>query len=260
MCTIVALLGLHPELPLIVGANRDEAIGRPASAPRWRGEGEGAFLCGLDERAGGTWMGATRRGFVVGLTNQRTLRFDERAPRSRGQVALEALRAGSSEAVRELLGRLDPSPLLPFNLIFGDAQGLHIAYIRRDPPSVELLALEPGIHVLTNDRIGSAEFPKAERARRLAEPLVALPWEELAPAFQALLADAELPEEGSFPLPAGGPLDPALLRRLQAICIHLPFYGTVSSTLLAAASGELRSYLYAEGRPCEAPFVQRSAL
>ena len=48
-------------------------------------------------------------------------------------------------------------------------------------------------------------------------------------------------------------------RRLQAMCIHTPTYGTVSSTLLALTPGAAARYLYAAGHPCEAPLVDARA-
>ena len=102
MCTIVLLHRVHPRWPVVIAANRDEYYSRAASAPEVLTRDPVPVLGGRDARHAGTWMGATQRGFFVGLTNQRTLRPADASRRSRGEVVLEALRRGSREAVDEL--------------------------------------------------------------------------------------------------------------------------------------------------------------
>ncbi len=113
--------------------------------------------------------------------------------------------------------------------------------------------------MLTNDRIGSPEFPKAARASELVAPLVGLPWEELAPELARVLADHEKPALADVPPPpAGSRFDHAMARELQAICIHTAAYGTCSATILALQAGRVVHYLFADGPPCRAPFREVS--
>jgi uncharacterized protein with NRDE domain len=253
MCTIIALHGVQPELPLVVAANRDEFLDRPAGGPRLIQRTPPA-IGGVDLERGGTWMAASAEGLFVGLTNQRPTRPQGTAPRSRGALVLEALRTGSVAGIRALLETRPYHEYNAFNLMFGDGKELWVAYGRPDAP-VELLALEPGVHVLVNDRMGSPHFPKAHRARSLVEPLAARPWPQLAEGLQGVLADHHLPAPESLaPLPSGLMLPPEVARQLQALCIHLPRYGTRSATLLALEPGQLRHYRFAEGKPCEATF------
>ena len=68
MCTLVAGFAPASPLPLWVAANRDELLARPASAPRrWPNE---PFWAPRDEVAGGSWLGLTRAGLFVGVTNR----------------------------------------------------------------------------------------------------------------------------------------------------------------------------------------------
>ncbi len=68
MCTLVAFIGAWPESALIVAANRDERLDRPASGPgRWEGE---QFMAPRDEQSRGTWLGLHRSGLFVGVTNR----------------------------------------------------------------------------------------------------------------------------------------------------------------------------------------------
>ena len=255
MCTIVVMHRCNPSYPLIVAANRDEIYARDARPPRPRVE-DARVVAGVDCEHGGTWMGVHQSGFFVGLTNQRTWTFRRPSPRSRGAVAVAALRAGSRAAVTEMLRSLDPSEYNSFNLVWGDATGVEVAYARRDRPDIAIEALPPGLHVLANDRIGSPHFPKAERARDLALDAVSRPWPELVPALRGLLADHSLPPLDRVPAPpAGVPIEHALVRDLQALCIHTPFYGTRSSTIIAIDEERIAHYLFADGPPCTTAHV-----
>src|SRR5690606_29840158 len=102
---------------------------------------------GVDGERGGTWMGATAGGFFVGITNQRTWRVPDSSLRSRGEVALNALSAGSVRAAETLLGELDADLYNDFNLVFGDGDELRVAYARRGG-GITLEALSPGIYAL----------------------------------------------------------------------------------------------------------------
>jgi hypothetical protein len=51
-----------------------------------------------------------------------------------------------------------------------------------------------------------------------------------------------------------------LVRRLKALCIHTPFYGTRSATRIALDPGRVAHYAFADGPPCRTPFVDYSHL
>jgi uncharacterized protein with NRDE domain len=258
MCTIVALRNVHHEFPLIVAANRDEFIAR-ASLPPGRLSDNPVVVGGRDRSRGGTWMGVAARGFFVGVTNQRTWVAADRGLRSRGEVVLACLQDNDTDKVLQRLRDLDARDYNPFNLMFGDDQSLHVAYVRREPPHLVIEALGDGPHVLANDRIGSVHFPKAERAMSLvSDPqLSALSWEVLYPRLAAMLGDHALPPNERIEDPPPGALLPKFVaRKLQALCVHTPTYGTVSSTLLALKRGSVAHYLYADGRPCKTRFCE----
>lgn len=255
MCTIVVLHEAHTELPLVVAANRDEFLDRAATPPRRVLDAPAAWA-GLDAVAGGTWMGATEGGFFVGVTNQRSHQPPDRALRSRGQLALAVLARGSVAAAEAFLAGVDARDYNDFNLIFGEPGRVTVAYGRRTRARpLELEALPPGVHVLANDRLGSPEFPKAERAAVLVRPALSAPWPVLRARLEATLADRERPPLEAVPAPPlGSTFTREIVRELQAICIRLPRYGTRSSTVLAADGGGLRTYRFADGPPDQAPF------
>lgn len=255
MCTIVAIKGLHPELPLVVAANRDEFYGRAASPPRVVSEAP-RVVAGVDLQAGGTWMGASERGHFVALTNQRQfLRGHDGGKASRGEVVMDALRQPDVRAVEAYVRSLDARRYNPFNLFFGDASALYVVYAHGDRAEAEIQSLGDGLWVLPNDRIGSPEFPKTLRAVGLIEPHVRAPWPALSATLRAALGDHQEPPEREVPMPPPeSRFDHATLRRLQALCIHTPVYGTRSATVLALTPGRVAHYLFADGPPCTTAF------
>jgi uncharacterized protein with NRDE domain len=251
MCTVLILRHVHPEWPLILAANRDELYERPTSGPRLLPGSPRVLVPGVDQIRGGTWMGVTDGGFFVGLTNQRGGDAQGPAPRSRGEVVLSALRAGNIESIERYLDTLAPSDFNPFNLLYGDAQALRVAYVRPGQPLLRE-DVPAGIHVLPNDVLDTPGLPKVERARMLAAEHVRKPWPLLAPALQEVMADHHLPDAGQLPTPPPGTTySPEQARRFQALCIHTPQYGTRSFTLLALEPGRVAHCQVSEKPPCQ---------
>lgn len=259
MCTLIAVCRRHPTYPLIVGANRDEFYARPSTLPQIT-EADGVrILAPRDELAGGTWMGANERGLFVALTNQREHRPPDRTRRSRGQVVMSLLGQTSVEAMEAQLASTDPRETNDFNLLFGDAGALRVAYSRAAAEAIEVGPLDDGVWVLPNDRIGSPDFPKAARALSAVEALAP---EELFPeGLRTVLSDPTMPPLEAIPEPpATSRFDRALLQRLQALCIHTPHYGTRSATLLALGARGVERYLFADGPPCTTDFHDFASL
>jgi uncharacterized protein with NRDE domain len=260
VCTVVAIKGQHPEYPLVVGANRDEYYARASGPPRVLEEGP-RIVAGVDLAKGGTWMGANEHGVFVAITNQRTHERGHAGTFSRGLMVMAALARPEVAAIDELLSKTDPDEYSAFNLMYGDARELRVAYARPGQPRIETVALDDGTWILTNDRLGSPEFPKAERALERVAPIVRAPWDELAPALAGVLGDHEKPPIEAIAEPPPGSLFPReLLHELQAICIHTAVYGTRSATILALEPGRVARYLYADGPPCTTAFVDVATL
>lgn len=261
MCTLVILRHLHPEYPLVLAANRDELYARAAAdtgllalAPR--------VLGGRDLERQGTWMGVNDGGLFVGLTNQRGSAFLDRASRSRGEAVLDALQQTSVEGIERYLDALDAREFLPFNLLYGDARTLRVAYARRESARVHREDVPPGLHVLANDVLDSPALPKVARARELAERAAHLPWPETVRTLHAAMADHTLPERAPEPLPQerDHPAFLAHARELQAVCIHTPAYGTRSSALIALEPGRVAHYLAVNTPPCQGDYRELAPL
>ncbi|RKH35044.1 hypothetical protein D7Y13_01050 [Corallococcus praedator] len=251
MCTVLILRDVHPEWPLVLAANRDEFYARPAHGPKVLSESP-RVVGGQDVERGGTWMGVTHEGVFVGLTNQRGARGLGSAPRSRGEVVLRALQAGSVEAIERYLGTLPAPEFLPFNLLYGDGRVLRVAYARPGHPHLLHEDVPPGVHVLPNDSLDNLALPKVARAHALAEGVAGRPWPELVTGLQAALADHALPprDAATGPLSEDG-LPADFLQQLQALCIHTEVYGTRSAAIVALAPGRVGHYLATDTSPCQ---------
>ncbi|MCB9540213.1 MAG: NRDE family protein [Myxococcales bacterium] len=254
MCTLVVLHRAHPDWPVVCAANRDEYYARPTEPPQVLLERPHA-VGGRDALAGGTWMGVTASGFFVGLTNQPPDGAPDPSRASRGQVVLDALAAGSTAAAEARLRGLRPGAHNPFNLVFGDADGLRVLYARDTGHA--FADVPPGVHVLPNGRLNDAGFPKVQRARALLTPLPA-DGEALLTRLQRVLADGDRPADAPA-RPRDG-LDAETRRALHALCVRTPAYGTRSASIVALRPGGVARYLHADGPPDRAPFVDRTAL
>lgn len=254
MCTILFLHRAHPRFPLVLGANRDEFYDRPSARPRRLSDAPRA-AGGVDLRAGGTWMGVNEHGIAVGLTNQRTWRAPDPKARSRGEIVTRALAARTPAEIVEQLAGVDPARYNAFNLLFGNAADVYVAYARPEAPAVEIVSAPEGVHVLANDRLGAPGFPKAERARALASAMGGVEWPDLRRGLAAILADHQRAVIEAVPVPPdGSAYDREFVWRNEQICTHGDAYGTCSSSIVALREGGVAHYAYADGPPCRAPF------
>ena len=91
MCTLAAYCGLFAEAPLVVAANRDELLQRPTATPSLLRDQPPRAFGGRDLQAGGTWLGVSETGLVVGMLNRQSSVPPDPARRSRGQLCLDLL-------------------------------------------------------------------------------------------------------------------------------------------------------------------------
>lgn len=253
MCTLLILNHVSQEFPVIVAANRDEFLERPATDAQVLLEKPRA-IGGVDIQSQGTWMGATEDGFFVGLTNQRSFLAADVERLSRGPLVLNTLQQGSLDAAIEYLGTLKGSDFNPFNLLFGDVDRLFVAYGRVDQDEIVVEEVPRGIHILPNDILNSQAFPKVDRAKAILgeHDLSSLTWDEVVGVLQSVLSDRDLPPLDKVIYPEEGQHYPhELFQQLQALRVDLPGYGTRSSTLVALQSGRVAHYLFTNNAPDE---------
>lgn len=234
MCLVVLALRASPLYPLVVAANRDEFLDRPA-VPAGFWPGPAGLLAGRDLKAGGTWMGVTRAGRFAALTNVRAPgSFDPSAP-SRGHVVVRFL-LGADEPVRHL-ERLAAEPVRRngFNLVAGSTGRLAWFSNAGGRPR----EIEDGVHAVSNALLDTA-WPKARRSAaglaRILEREDEIDPEELF----ALLSDREPAPDAELPDTGVGL---AAERALSSPFIAAPGYGTRGTTLLLVGRDGYASFL-----------------
>ncbi len=259
MCLLVVVSRLDPGMPLVVGANRDERLDRPATAVTVLREAGPRIVGGRDEEAGGTWLAVNEHGVVAGLTNRPSPSGRDPSKRSRGELPLAlAAHRDAPSAVEDLMARVRVAHYNPAWLLVGDRTSLYALDMTGggsgDPgdggPSVEELG--PGVHILENNPLHAAS-PKEGHVRQLLGDLDALGGAALLERVRSVLMDHTVPEAAAE---EGRPV-PTL-----AACVHTDTYGTRSSTVVGvpAAPGRQPRLLVADGHPCTSPYLDASDL
>jgi len=241
VCLLIALSRMVDGAPLVIGANRDEFYGRPATAMTVLRERGPRLLGGRDHLAGGTWLAVSEHGVVAGLTNQPATSGPRRDPakRTRGELPLMfAAYPDAATAVQEVCAKLDPGAYNPCWLLVGDRQALFSVGLAGGT-APEVRELPPGQYVLENVPLD----PPSEKAARIGAELTG----RLAVARDA----AEAGVAG-----ASGAVD-ALQRVLRGNEVHLEEhqYGTRSSLVVTVPWAGRPELLLAEGPPSLAPFT-----
>ena len=237
MCTLVVAVSVWASAPLVVAANRDEQLARPAAPPyRWRRDDEPFVFAPRDLSAGGTWLGV-RGAMFVGITNRFMGRVPPPGPRSRGELVLDALAAGSVEAAAERIAGLDPGMHNPFHLVMADRWGARLVWNDGERHHHEVLAA--GLHVITERSRGAAP---TERDGLLRRRLEERQWgsEPGIDEWRGLLSEHAA-------------------SALEGPCVHADDreYGTRCSTVVRVEGGI--GFWHADGRPCVTAYVDMSA-
>ena len=246
MCTLAIYFQVFSEFPVIIAANRDEYLARPALPPTSLLD-QPHVVGGKDLVANGTWLGINQFGLVAGLLNRSRASYGEPDPalRSRGLLCLDALRHRTAAEAANFVRRQRGADYNPFNLLVASADDAFVAYNRSG--RLEIVPLTPGMHLLTNLDLNDFECPRISRAHD---------------RFAALCTSPDFARD-----PVGSREQLALLladhstqldtreARPNALCLHMGNYGTRSSSLIFEASNGTISHFFAPGPPCTTPFA-----
>ena len=240
MCTLAIFHRVFPAHPLVVAANRDEFLARPAAPPGLLVTDPFRAVGGRDLLAGGTWLGLSEVGLVVGVLNRQSPAPPDLRRRSRGHLCVDLLGArNAAEAAARVAG--EPAARYnPFNVLVADADAAFVATASaRAAPRVAPLA--PGLHLLTNLDVDDPTCPRIAASHRgFAAAGAAFARNGDIDAFVARLRSV-LADHATA-------LDP---RGPGSLCRHLADYGTRSSTvILVRAEGGALHYFHADGPPC----------
>lgn len=264
MCTAVILRRPGHNWPLLFAGNRDEMRDRPAKAPARHWPDRPEVIGGLDETAGGTWLGINEHGLLSSILNRIGSLGPKAGKRSRGELVLEALDHADAQSAAEALTNLNPQAYRSFNLIVADEKDAF--WLRNqgrdDTEEVECFPIPEGLSMISAYDLND---PDSARIRR-----------HMSDFIEAEAPDPEAPvlQQDSF-IPSGWEAWHRLLRRDTAASDGDPYaamavqldngFETVSGSLIALPSTDYRArqpeqarlrWLYAEGSPKTAPYKE----
>jgi uncharacterized protein with NRDE domain len=163
MCLLAILYRTVNDAPLLVAANREEFYNRPFLPPHVQGEGP-RFLAGIDERAGGTWLGVNENGVVAAVTNRPKSSIPEQL-RSRGLLCRELLEHTSAGDAAEYAARqLATGHYAGANFVVADGQSGWIIEAADEIRQTELTA---GLQLVTNGVPNDQRDPRQELVREM---------------------------------------------------------------------------------------------
>lgn len=236
MCIAYLALGVDPNWPLFIAANRDESHARPTRpAAPWIDTPE--IIGGQDLEAGGTWFAVQRQGRFALLTNYRDMRPATGRERSRGALCTNYLLAPPSVSPADYLQQVsqESDHYQGFNLIVGQWQPeqhqFHCYYYsnRSDTPT---RALSAGHYVVSNHLLNTP-WPKSQRLQQhLKQHVLAQQFMDIDAAY-LLLRDEQKAPVAKLP-------DTGLDAKTELL-VSSPFiinneYGTRSSSVWAVDS------------------------
>jgi hypothetical protein len=168
MCSVIFLRRPDHAWPLILGANRDEMLSRAWKPPARHWPDRPEIIAGLDELAGGSWLGMNDDGVVAGALNRERSLGPAPGLRSRGELVLEALDHSDAADAAAALGDLDGRAYRPFNLFVADNrdafwlrnEGANGSGGARDRGRVEVFPIPEGLSMLTAVDLSDRESPR----------------------------------------------------------------------------------------------------
>ena len=244
MCTLAIYFQMTDDYPIVIAANRDEYLDRPAAKP--------TTLCarphvvgGKDLRAGGTWLGVNEYGLVVGLLNRRTEAPPHPDARSRGLLALDALRCRTAREAADFAAGQRAQDYNPFNLLIATRDATFVAYNRIE--RIEVVQLQPGFHLLTNLDVNDFECPRISASYAKFAELGKDVGFRRDPLMRRVQLQHLLADHNTQLDPRSG--------RPNSICMHLDAYGTRSSSQIFVGHGndDIEHY-FASGPPCRTAY------
>jgi len=221
MCLIAFAYKTHPEYPLIVAANRDEAYRRPTRAARFWDDYP-SVLAGKDLKSGGTWMGINKSGKFAALTNYRDPSIIKEDPPTRGDLVLNFLT--EEIEIEKYLNNVDTDAgkYMGFNLLAGSVDALfHYSNQER-----KINRISPGVHALSNHLLNTP-WPKVEKVKKRLKEMISGSFNKEA-LFELLKDNTAAPDEK---LPDTG-IGQKFERQVSPIFIKSENYGTRNSTIL----------------------------
>ena len=240
MCTLAIYFRMTDDYPIVIAANRDEYLDRPAAEPTVLCE-RPHIVGGKDLRAGGTWLGVNEYGVVCGLLNRRTEAEPNPNARSRGLLCLDALRRKTAREAADFAASQNARDYNPFNLLIASRDATFVAYNRIE--HIEVVELKPGFHLLTNLDVNDFECPRISASYEKFAALGKDVGFRRDPLLRRVQLQQLLADHNTQLDPRSG--------RPNSICMHLDAYGTRSSSqIFVGRDNDAIEHYFAPGPPC----------
>lgn len=246
MCTVVVLRRSGHDWPLILAGNRDEMVSRPWLPPGRHWSDRPEIVAGLDQTAGGTWLGINDHGVVATVLNREHTLGPLAGKRSRGELPLDALDHADAAGAVEALADLDGRAYRPFNMVIADNRDAFWLCLREDGARIQVEPIPEGLSMVTGTDMNQPDYPRHALYRPLFQAAPApdpdnddwARWQEL---LGSRIWDGEAGPRGSM-------------------CVVTPVgFETGSSALLALPSinrfGTKPIFRFAPGRPDRTDFA-----
>ena len=222
MCLLIVVSRVLPQWPLIIAANRDERLHRPAEPVM--------VLRGERPQDGGRPGSAGRRHLAGRERPRRRGGTDEQAGDRRPRSVQTVARGNPSRADRSrqrgaagisTFGLLAAGGLQPVLGPVGDRSSLHYVDVTQ-PDRVRSVELTPGIHVLENKPLEEPS-KKAEHVRQVLGDVRGMRVDQVLARLRRVMTDHAVNED-----PADDTERSQLVSRASACCVHTEEYGTRS--------------------------------
>ena len=249
MCTLIILRRPDHPWPVLLAANRDEMADRPWLPPGRHWPDRPEVVAGIDELAGGTWLGLNDHGLVAGILNRRESLGPDPMLRTRGELVLEALDHADAVDAARALAAIDGRSYRSFNMIIADNRDAFWIY-GLGPDGDGRIGKRPlaaGLAMVTAYDLDDAQSSARIRLHRPRFEAARPPDPESGDwsSWIALLASRDS-------LPGMGPGE------AMTVLTDTPF-GTLSSSLMALPAigrkGIRPVWLFCSGRPDEEPHL-----
>lgn len=244
MCTLVFAYRPDADWPVLLAANRDEKIGRPALPPGRHWDNRPQVVAGKDIEGGGTWLGLNDAGVVAGILNRSGTLGPAAGKRSRGEIVLRTLDYADATTAARALDELATQAYRPFNLVVADSR--EAFWLRSlGTGAIERWRLPPGISMITaHDRNDT----RSHRIRTYLPLFQAAPLpdpdKDHWATWKALLASRDRAADDG-------------LEESAMTIADRDGFGTVSSALIALPAAGKEGppvFRFADGRPDETLF------
>lgn len=228
MCLIFIANQCHPGYPLVIAANRDEFYQRPSlPAAFWKDRPD--ILSGIDQQAGGTWLGVTSGGKIAALTNYRDPKLIDLSAPSRGALVKDFL--VDKTPPEKYLQNIQSGDVRynPFNLLAGElSPGANMSFHYYSSIENSISTVPPGVHGLSNELLDTP-WPKVEKGKAAIEALIREGGHIDPEALFEIMGDDVAPPDDRLP-DTGVGLE--WERCLSPMFIRTDVYGTRNTTVV----------------------------